>query len=397
MSIKLSSYNSFLLVCLVAVINVSFLPFISLGMALYPVIGLLLLLLLSANGTRVFKKMRLLKEIWIILCGMLCYLLIAQIIYSDVDFSDIKSYMFATACLIIFTSCPIDDEHKVRIILFMGWITIAVSYMIILYYYNGDIVSALQNAGVYFYPRKNSFSPLLMVTCVYFAYFFFFKRHSVLIFLSIITGIIGLIILQSRTNLLAVAVGIMFLLLVYVRSVKDKGKLSLISFVFCLVVVLIIYNIEHIFSVLGFAFRLDYISSVGLDNFLDNFTSGRFMSLQYTAADFVSSPIFGSFFNSEVIASNPASRQGLHIVALRVLFYGGIILAIPFILFVIKLFILLRNRTSERHLINVFILVGFVMSIGEPFAPFGPTTNYILFWIIVSLYIQFPDGKTTTD
>nr|WP_204502147.1 O-antigen ligase family protein [Aquibacillus albus] len=267
-------------------------------------------------------------------------------------------------------------------------ITIILSVGIIAFYYNGNLIEAVLNTGIYFYPEKNSFSPLLLVSLIYIIYRLFYYRFNIYSLIFLFIGAISLIVIQSRTAILSFLVSGLLLLLIKMNRIWNSliGIIINLS-MFCLIIVFTAYS-EWFNNLISLLFRFDYIQYANYSNFTDNLTSGRLISIKVAYENFMKNPLFGTSFRVEHIINDPISKAGVHNMWLRTLFYGGIFYFIILILFI---FLLLKNYTVNlkyNHLIYALLVGALIMSLGEPFAPFGPGTSYFLLWLVMGLLLQ---------
>ncbi|MFC3342918.1 O-antigen ligase family protein [Paenibacillus abyssi] len=321
---------------------------------------------------------------------MLSYLLTVKIFLPDVNFGDIRSYIIGILLFFIINSMNLAKNKKISLLLVFCIINITTSFIIILQSYNGNYAVAIENIGVYFFVRKNQFSPLLLMSAIYLLYrYIYISKNSIYLILFLMCTI-NLVIIQSRTNLIALFLAALLLIFVLIKSkLKTSYGISQLFFFVALLIVLFAYNSEKVNQIVGDAFRLDYIQYSGKDSFIDNLTSGRISSLQSSLNIFIENPIFGGFYQSQVISEDPSSPVGLHNIWLRLLIYGGLTYFILFLILLITLYKYYYRSIKSNVLLLSVTIAGFVMSFAEPYAPFGPGTSYFMYWLILGFYIEF--------
>ena len=388
--VKVKTLNFVLLLVLGIVVHSSFIPFINLNVisniAIYTILAILILFnnkLLIANIIRY-------RYLWLPLIIMLIYLLSAKIFVSDTSLWDVKSYILGMLMFLVFLSTSIESYHKTKLMISISIVNIVTAYIIILYFYQGNILLALQDVGVYFYARKNAFSPLSMISSIYLFYSFLFsnEKRKWLNFVFFLLSLLSIVIIQSRTNILALLVTCLILVLYKNKRGYTKKNVAGIIFGSTAIVLLISMNITKISETLSLVFRLDYLKYSNGNSFLDKLTSGRFSSIEYGSNSFYSNPFIGALYSNRVITQDPNTIVGMHIIWLRLLFYGGLVTFLIFCIMLLFFYLYFKNEIKNSILIKVLIVAGLIVSSGEPFAPFGPGTTYFNFWLLLSLSIQ---------
>ena len=326
------------------------------------------------------------------------YQLIVKIFVYDSNLTDVLYLLKIAILVLIFSKVAISKANKFFVMYASSTITIITSYIVILYYYNMNIIVAIDNIGEYFYDEKNGLSPLLLVGLIFLTSKLKIKWSflNILTFLLVSLGILSLVIIQSRTNIMCYLVFlVLFLAFNLFKFRKIKVYLySVLSIMFA-GLLLLIFN-EKVIEFFNTVFRLEYLTYVNGNGIIDKFFSGRLSSIQNNFNYFYSNPFFGTGFSQEIIISDAISPLGIHNLWLRSLIYGGLFYTAGLLVFLLIIFnyfkgFIYANKTMYWGL----ILVGFLSSLSEPYSPFGPGSNYFYFWLFFVLNLDV--GKDITN
>lgn len=307
-------------------------------------------------------------------------LMIYKLIYLEISLVEIKYIATSLFIFIIFSKINIEDRvyNLLSIIILVGAAVVVFSRQ-------GDY-----SLGSYFYSEKNSFAPLLLISTVWIIASYknklAFSKFLSITFVIIV--IIFLSLIQSRLNL----IGVLLLLLVsLINQIVSKKITTKMVLTFITVIPLVIIFLNYLFHTSIFKkviLREDYLRYVSGSNWFDKVTSGRLTSTMNNLSFFKQDPLLGTKFNLEMIINDPNSSVGIHSIWLRFISYGGILLFILFSLFVIFLVIKVTKEKQNINLALFLLLIGLLNSLGEPYAPFGPTSSYFIYWSLLGLSIR---------
>jgi len=326
------------------------------------------------------------------------YQLTVKIFVYDSNLTDVVYLLKVAILILVFSKVSISKSNKIILMYVSSIITIITSYIVILYYYNMNLLIAINNIGEYFYDEKNGLSPLLLVSLIFLTSILKIKWSflNIITFLLVIVGNVSLVIIQSRTNIMCYLVFLIFYSIFNLFKYK-KIKVYLYSIIVITIIgiTLLILN-EKIIEFFNTLFRLDYLTYVNGNGILDKFFSGRLSSIQNNFTYFYNSPFFGTGFSQEIIESDSISPLGIHNLWLRSLIYGGLIYTLGLLMFLLFIYSYFNKFLyTNKNLFFGLILVGFLSSMSEPYAPFGPGSNYFYFWLFFALNLN--TGKDTLN
>ena len=390
--IKKNDINIVILFLMVLLSSISYIP--NLNMATN-VVYILFMIMIVINLKKIIANAMHNKDLLVFNTLLLILYGIYTLIHGEVSYLLFLYLIVSQIILLTLMNSNIDKYKKEKLLIYCSY-TVILSSILIVLKYQGSYIYAIKNIGQYFMHNKNAFSPMLSFSIIYICYNVIFKKFNIVNVIVLLIGMLNLIIIQSRTNVLMTLCIISCMILTYICMRKGYSKIfySLTIISTLIVISLIFYN--EIRNIIFDIFRIDYFLNTSSEyGIIDKLTTGRVSSFVVNLHLFENNVLFGSGFNKFSIINDPLSATGIHNVWIRSLFYGGIIYLIIILMIIRKLYLIAikYNFSKDIKLIVFVLLGGLINSNFEPFAPFGPGTSYILFWIVIAININSIKGE----
>lgn len=326
--------------------------------------------------TSFFKE----PKIMFITIVMITYVMIFKILYTNVVLDDIYALTLTVVNFYIFQSIKLKSKDIKRIIDISMYSAVIVSSFIIITL-KGNYIIAINTIGEYFYNQKNSFSPILAISLIYMLYYIIYKNIRKDYLILTILGVINIVILQSRTNILMLI--IIMLLMLFNKAIRSKNKYINIYMILVIIVSSLIIFKDKIINIFLDIFKVEYFMSISSNyGIFDKLTSGRIETYVEAFNNFTKNIFLGVKFESVFIKGYTMTKTGVHNLWLRGLFYGGIIYFILLITLCIEMINKVKKNNRNKIVKYIFVAM-FFNSLLEPFSPFGPGTSYLLYWFIL--------------
>lgn len=361
-----------------------YIPFLN---GLNKFVYILFALLIVINYKNIFFTIRKMKLILALNLFIVIYFGISKILLTTIVTEDLYSLILFEIIFILLVSIKIDLEDKQKILRNTSLMTLVVSTIIILYY-RGSYISALNRIGENFYGEKNAIGPILMAANIYLLYFSISNKKLIFI-LFYFFGMLNLFLFNSRTNTIS-SLSVSIIIINY-YIFKSRYKVLYFTSVPIFLVGIVLKIKDYLAYYIIKFLKIDYFTSV-VSNYkygiLDALTAGRIESYVYAVDYFVLNPILGTGFNAAYIISDPQSMTGVHNLWLRALFYGGMIYFVIFIILITQIMKIVFKFKIDNKLVVFMLIAGLINSLFEPFAPLGPGTSYLIYWSIICLNID---------
>lgn len=384
----LSNIRYILTILLVATIAISYHPmffdingeFVSGISALIALLLILIFITILPNIRSIFKC-RALKIYFICLLCIFTWLCLLFGIGANTSMNEIRSLLISFICLCIgyvgnFSNTQINILTCVYAIcvLIAGYFQITIN------------IGALEIEDIYLVQAKNALGP--MIACaILVGFYYMLKPGNLMIRLLmaglVVVGVVEILTIRARLATLACFAVMAFMLLLYIRKQKSKIGALCILFIFVSVCIACLFN-ETI---------SDYVINSFTQNREDDMLSGRGDAYEQALQVLDESPLWGNLFINRDI-------EWVHNYLLFKLSSFGIIGCIPWICLYLYLsytiFILLRkiDLTNIQHFGLILILIPFIVSLGEPMAPYGPgTAVFVPFLLYGATLDKMNSGK----
>lgn len=352
----------------------------SVSVAIFVVLSILALYSHFKSRVRLPKEIKLLLlSLFVSFISFGCYKILGCVYL----FSDIRELLIPI--MILFSAYIVFDvsEHELRktIILF-GVVAAICSVYIVLN--TGGFVVEQQYRDV----AKNQIAPFFAQIALVILYYFIKEektRYKILLLMSFICIISLPLFLRARTSLLCVFVGSIILLF---REYKRRVFIYL-PFVFIL---LYLCFGDTIFEIINASMFANYDTSD-----IDSITTGRYGRIEQSLKSIGRNLFFGASMNyidQGIVFSD--SYAPVHVyVLLKVLRYG-IFGGISFIMaYCCVLYCGWKSYKMNHTVVFLCLLVAILTSLMEYSSPFGPSTSYVLCYMLLGrqLRIVQADGQ----
>ena len=201
-----------------------------------------------------------------------------------------------------------------------------------------------------------------------------------------IIGFICLSMMKARTSLLAIIIVTVLFLFKYTKLNSLKKIIYAIGF--------IIASTPFwgtIKNIIIRGFNIDFITAsisgyLNINSLLDLILSGRMEHYRYALILFSNNPLLGARFDIYSVTGMLNSTVGIHSSLMRSLGYGGIVYFLLILILMGSYIFYLFKDSIDKNILKYTLIIGMVGMLFEPFAPFGPGTTYLLFWLILGFY-----------
>lgn len=323
----------------------------------------------------------------IILTFFIIYYLVCNLFVANVDSESIVNIGKSILFIILFKSIKVKELYIRKMLLILGGGITILSLSIPLRYF-GDLFIAYDHVGLYYFGNKNVYAPIIVIqiiACIYMYRSRYFRKLNVIMIIALFLALVSI---QSRSNLV---ICIMILILWMFHEFNHKSRnMKLLTIMAFILGGLFLGSYINLFDIIeSFILRSDYTTQFSEMGTLDSITSGRYSIIAEANHLLERNFLFSIWFDKDIISSYSYSKTGIHSLALRYLYYGGLI---PFLIFVFFFLLILKDIQVINSKMKIYMIVYFLMiSFMEPYAPFGPGFSYIYFWLLYSM--KLVDGS----
>lgn len=364
----LGSIRYILTVLLVATVAISYHPmFFDLnGEFVSSISAFIALLMISIVATmlpdtRLIFKSKVLRIYFICLLCIFTWLCLLTGLGTNISMNEIRSLLISFVCLCIgyignFSDTQINILACVYLVcvLIAGYLQITTN------------IGSFEIEDTYLVQAKNALGP--MIACaILVGLHYVLKPGNLIIRLLmaalVLVGVVEILTIRARLATLACFAVIIFMLILYIH--RQKSKVGVLSILFVVVCVCLVCLFNETVS--------DYVIKSFTQNREDNMLSSRGDGYGQALQVLSESPLWGNLFINRDI-------EWVHNYLLLKLSSFGVFGCIPWVCLYLYLsytiFILLWkvDITNIQHLGLTLILVPFIVSLGEPMAPYGPGT-----------------------
>lgn len=387
----LSGIRYILTVLLVATIAISYHPmFFDINGEFVSGISATIALLLMMVSITILPKIHLIFKCKILRFYFICLLCIFTLlcllygIGANISMNEIRSLLISFLCLCIGYASNFSDT-QMNILTFVYVIcTLIAGYMQITIN-----IGSFEIEDAYLVESKNALGP--MIACATLVGFYYMLKSGnllirILMSVSVIVGLAEILTIRARLATLACFAVLLFMLLLYIR--RQNSKMAVLCILFAAIGVCIAFLCNETIS--------NYVSNSFTQNREDDMLSSRGDAYGQAIQVLSESPLWGNLFLHRDI-------EWVHNYLLLKISSFGIIGSIPWICLYLYLsytiFILLRKVDvyNIQHLGLILILVPFIVSLGEPMAPYGPGTAVFVPFLLCGATLDKMIMKNTTN
>lgn len=341
---------------------------------------LILIFLTIIPKIRLIFKNKLLRIYSICLLCIFIWLILLCGMGANTSMNEIMSLLISFVCLCIgYTGNYSDTQIKIYTCIYAVCVLIAGCFQITIN------IGSFEIEDTYLVSAKNALGP--MIACATLVGFYYVLKPGTLIikvFMTalVVVGLVEILTIRARLATLACFAVMAYMLILYIR--RQNSKIAVLSILFIVASVCIACLLNETIS--------EYVINSFTQNREDDIFSSRGDTYEQAIHVLGESPIWGNLFINRDI-------EWVHNYLLLKLSSFGIIGSIPWICLYLYLsyttFILLRkvDFTNIQHFGLILILVPFIVSLGEPMAPYGPGTTVFLPFLLYGITLSKIDNR----
>lgn len=278
------------------------------------------------------------------------------------------------------------SEKRVKIISLVYSIAFLLIAISTITFSGGFVISE-----IYAVSEKNAYGPILVTIHVMSFFEILHKKNNFLfklLYVSIfILSIICLLILRARTAMVAMIIVDTF---IFYYFYKNHKNIVLKIFLIGLFVLPLAVFLEK--SIIPPTVKTTVINSFFANKNIKDFddvTSGRMTLVDQSLTNIEKNPLFGRIFD------NNQEKSKTHNYIIRIITDYGYIGSLPWLgCFFLLLLNVIRSivnikKPLKSGMLGVFLMIiPFIISLGEPLAPFGPGTVFFFNYLMFGLYLN---------
>ena len=330
-------------------------------------IELLLILIFATilpNIKQIFKC-KVLNFYFFCLLSIFTWLCLLSGIGANASMNEIRSLLISFVCLCVGYAGNYSNS-QINMLTYMY----AVCVLIAGYFQITINIGAFEIEDLYLVDAKNALGPM-MACAIVIGFYHIIKPGNLIIKLLmaalVVVGIVEILTIRARLATLACVAVMLFMLLIYIR--KQDSKIAILCMLFIIVS-------ACIGSLMNDSIR-DYVVNSFVQNKEGDILSSRGDAYGEALQVLDESPLWGNLFIDRDI-------QWVHNYLLLKLSSFGVIGSLPWICLYLYLSCILLISLRKFDLANIqhfgmiIILIPFIISLGEPLAPYGPGTTILI-------------------